>query len=235
MRRIAVLFLFLFSCSKIEQENPLSFLADRDTIAVKKKEPVKKDTVLFAAVAVKEDTARIEKPQKTLDTLKTDTLKKEKEMEPKPEVKNIVNTRKPEVKEIKTQPKPQKEQEVKLFVFDDKYYPVTREDAKNYAFECYKKAKGMSNIDSMKIVAKKGLSTFENASLYYLSAKGFAYDKNYLSATNYCKTAISRNDYWGNERDETIKLLIDCMQKTYEKTPSDLLYSQIEKYKEMVK
>jgi len=231
MKYAAVLFLFFISCTKIEQDNPLSLLANKDTVVVKQKKPAKKDTVLLAA---SKDTTLLEKvPQKIpADTLKPDTLKKEIKTETKPEVKKVEHTKNAE---IKTQKKPQKEQEVKLFVFDDKYYPVTREDAKNYAFECYKKAKGMSNIDSVKIIAKKGLSIFENASLYYLSAKGFANDKNYLSATNYCKTAISRDDFWGNERNETIKLLIDCMQNTYEKTPSDLLFSQIEKYKEMVK
>jgi len=142
----------------------------------------------------------------------------------------------PKVVEKKVQqPKPQKKEIVETFVFNDNYYPLTKEDAKNFAFECYKKAKNMSNSDSAKIVIKKGLATFENASLYYLSAKQNYSDGNFSTATNLCKTAISRNDFWENKRNETIKLLVDCLEKTYEKTPSDFLMSQINNYKEMLK
>jgi hypothetical protein len=76
---------------------------------------------------------------------------------------------------------------------------------------------------------------YENSSLYYLFAKGLSKTGNHTLAANNCKTALSRDDFWGDEKNETVKLLVEMLQKTYEKTPSEMLLGQISKYKEMVK
>ena len=90
-------------------------------------------------------------------------------------------------------------------------------------------------MDSVKIISQKGLSIYENASLYYLSAKSFAHEGNFSRAANLCRTAISRNDFWGNERNATLKLLVESLQKTYERAPSSFLLSEIERYKKELK
>jgi hypothetical protein len=262
--RFILLFLLILSCSKKEQDKSQDFLLLLDeksqSPVVSVETESKPSTVLpvleseFAAITSFPETSNIEKKIEFVNVKNTSTENNStKKLDIEPKVKDKIEIKTVEQKTYssakKTEVKQQEPQKAKskelpatkstdkkeTFVFDDKYYPQTRDDARNYAYECYKKAKAMTNLDSVRIICQKGLSIYENSSLYYLFAKGLSSAGNYSSASNNCKTALSRDDFWGDEINETVKLLVDCLQKTYEKSPSNMLLSQIEKYKEMIR
>jgi hypothetical protein len=224
------------SCSRIERENPLTLIGNNntvsDTVALKvlKEEVVSKQSNFQETELPKTSTSNTIVFEKELAKKKSPLKQPEKKPESEKEEKTQTNS-----KLTQATKKSATKEKTADFIFDDKYYPVTRDDALRYAFECYKKAKNMTNMDSVKIISKKGLSIYENASLYYLFAKALSAEGNNSLATNNCKTAISRNDFWGDEQQATLKLLVENLQKTYEKTPSALLLSQMEKYKGMIK
>jgi len=226
MRSIFCLFLLLVSCAKLEQENPILLLAGKEISEISAVETLPLDTL--QGRILEEVKRPAEKIEEKFGPTKEPAAP---QVAPPPQE----SSRRPNRPQRPTNP-PQEEPALPSFVFDDKFIPRTREEARVFAFECYKKARAMlnRNIDSSRIVAQKGLSVYENASLYYLAARGLFAAGNFPLAVNYCKTALSRSDFWGNERNETLRLLVESLQKRYERTPSSVIAAEIEKYKEML-
>jgi len=230
MKYVFFFSLLLLSCARNEQENPLKLLGGGEN----NKEVLES----FAEIPIETPVFFEEEKEKFEEKKETPKIREVREEIPISAPTQRAQTTQTQQRRTRRDTVTQeKVREVNLFIFDDKFRPLTREDARNFAFECYKLSTRMlnTNIDSARIVSLKGLSIFENSSLHYLSARGLAAAGNFSLAANHCRTALSRNDFWGNEREATIRLLVEILQKMHERNPSTLLSSQIERYKEMLR
>ena len=109
--------------------------------------------------------------------------------------------------------------------------PVTTVEAKQIArrinAHC-RTLKWKKVTDSLLLYANKGISLYENSSLFFLKAKALFLGKRYTEAVEACDIARVRGDYWtGGDKRATIRIKLDCMIAINKKFPSRINANKI--------
>ncbi len=93
--------------------------------------------------------------------------------------------------------------------------PTTKDDARKLAVEINRYCRILikkNDFDSLYLYAKKGISVYENSSLFFLKAKALYHLKQYNESIEACQIAYSKSNYWNKEDEKkTVKIELDCM------------------------
>lgn len=107
--------------------------------------------------------------------------------------------------------------------------PRTREEARDWSFAHYKAAQRQKDAQKALKHVERGLSLYENGSLYVLKARVLNRVGMYAAAKNAADRALPRTDFWRPENKQTARAeKIIALENAYKETPSTILKRELD-------